>query len=307
LRKTVVIDCFPDSVQNYTKGYAIVAVDVMRATTTAVTGVALGRRCFPAPTLEAAVPLAARLRNPLLVGELGGSMPYGFDINNSPVELEARTDIHRPMLLLSTSGTRLICGAAEGQVMYVACLRNYSAQITHLAAHHPAVAVVGAGSRGAFREEDQLCCAWIAAGLLAAGYEPQNERTLALVAWWATMPLDAIVDGASAEYLRTTGQARDLEFILTHVDDLDAVYRFERGQVVQQPRRQAIGDRGQIRRLAAAKGAAEESEPGDRTEPGLVGSGDGAGPLSPAAPLRAANAARVPEGHLAGRLSPGHV
>jgi hypothetical protein len=47
------------------------------------------------------------------------------------------------------------------------------------------------------------------------------------------MPLDAIVDSASAAYLRNTGQSGDLEFILTHVDDLDAVYRFERGQVVQ--------------------------------------------------------------------------
>ncbi|HKO25143.1 MAG TPA: 2-phosphosulfolactate phosphatase [Chloroflexota bacterium] len=263
MRKTVVIDCFPESVPTYPQGYAIVAVDVIRATTTAVTGVALGRRCFPAPTLEAAVPLAARLRHPLLVGELGGRMPYGFDITNSPVEVEARTDIQRPMLLLSTSGTRLICGAAAGQVLYVACLRNYRAQIAHLAAHHPAVAVVGAGSRGEFREEDQLCCAWIAAGLLAAGYAPQNERTLALVEWWASRPLDAIVDGASAAYLRNTGQARDLEFILTHVDDLDAVYRFERGQVVElnasrtmvwtpQHRRQVIGDRRQHARPTAA-------------------------------------------------------
>ena len=50
--------------------------------------------------------------------------------------------------------------------MYVACLRNYSALIAYLAAHHPMVAVIGAGSRGEFREEDQLCCAWIAEGLL---------------------------------------------------------------------------------------------------------------------------------------------
>jgi 2-phosphosulfolactate phosphatase len=232
LRKSVVIDCFPESVHNYDNGYAIVAVDVIRATTIAVTGVALGRRCFPTPTLEAAVPLAARLRDPLLAGELGGRMPYGFDMNNSPADLEARTDIHRPMLLLSTSGTRLICAAAEGQAMYVACLRNYSAQIAYLAAHHPAVAVVGAGSRGEFREEDQMCCAWIAAGLLTAGYEPQNERTVAIVERWRNMAVDAIVDGASVAYLRNTGQSRDLEFILTHVDDLDAVYRFERGQVV---------------------------------------------------------------------------
>src|SRR5215471_16194232 len=108
MRKTVVIDCFPESVKIYHNGYAIVAVDVIRATTTAVTCVALGRKCFPVSSLEQAVPLAARLTNPLLVGELGGSMPYGFDLNNSPAELAIRTDIHRPMLLLSTSGTRLI-------------------------------------------------------------------------------------------------------------------------------------------------------------------------------------------------------
>src|SRR5579864_551914 len=118
MRKTVMIDCFPEHVGAYRGGYALVAVDVIRATTTAVTGVALGRKCFPAPTLEAAVPLAAKLHNPLLVGELGGSMPYGFDLNNSPADLAARTDIHRPMLLLSTSGTRVICGGLESQAMY---------------------------------------------------------------------------------------------------------------------------------------------------------------------------------------------
>src|SRR5439155_16577214 len=125
MRKTVVIDCFPESLVSYRKGYAIVAVDVIRATTTAVTAVALGRRCFPVPSLEAAVPLAARLTNPLLVGEHGGCMPYCFDMNNSPADLELRKDVDRPMILLSTSGTKLICGAEESQAMYVACLRNY--------------------------------------------------------------------------------------------------------------------------------------------------------------------------------------
>ncbi|HEX6553390.1 MAG TPA: 2-phosphosulfolactate phosphatase [Ktedonobacteraceae bacterium] len=233
MRKTVVIDCFPESVASYRGGYVIVAVDVIRATTTAVTGVALGRRCFPVPSLEAAVPLAARLTNPLLVGELGGSMPYGFDLNNSPADLEARTDIHRPMILLTTSGTPVICAAGEGQSVYVACLRNYSAHIAYLAEHHPRVALIGAGSRGQFREEDQLCCAWIAEGLLAAGYEPQDARTVSIVKRWSGVSIDKITQGASAEYLRNSGQSRDLDFILTHIDDIEDVYRFDRGQVMK--------------------------------------------------------------------------
>src|SRR5437762_9152886 len=109
--KTVVIDCFPESVQAYRNGHAIVAVDVIRATTTVVTGVALGRRCFPVPSVEAASEIAAKLNNPLLVGEVGGDMPDGFHINNSPAELESRTDFDRPMVLLSTSHTTPMCGA----------------------------------------------------------------------------------------------------------------------------------------------------------------------------------------------------
>ncbi|MGH2480098.1 MAG: 2-phosphosulfolactate phosphatase [Ktedonobacteraceae bacterium] len=232
-RKTVAIDCFPESLSHYREGYAIVAVDVIRATTTAITCVVLGRKCFPVPSIDAAVPLAARLTNPLLVGELGGTMPYGFDLNNSPAALEGRTDIHRPMIFLSTSGTPLMCGAAESQAMYVACLRNYHAQIAHLIAHHPKVAVIGAGSRAEFREEDQLCCAWIAEGLFAAGYEPENEQTLTIVERWQGASVESIATGASARYLRNTDQLNDLDYILAHIDDLDEVYRFERGQIVK--------------------------------------------------------------------------
>jgi len=161
-------------------------------------------------------------------------MPYGFDMNNSPADLAVRTDVHRPMLLLSTSGTKVICGAAESQAMYVACLRNYSATAAYLAAHHPTVALIGAGSRGDFREEDQLCCAWIAQKLLGAGYEALDARTGAIIEEWSGKPVDAVAVGASADYLRNSGQVRDLEFILAHDDDLAEVYRFERGRVLRE-------------------------------------------------------------------------
>jgi 2-phosphosulfolactate phosphatase len=149
------------------------------------------------------------------------------------------------MILLSTSGTRLICGAQEEQRMYVACLRNYSSQAAHLAAHYSTVALIGAGSKGEFREEDQLCCAWIGERLLRAGFEPQDARTTAIIERWSSVPADAIIDGASAQYLRRSDQCQDLEFILTHVDDLDEVYRFERDQVVkhvEEPNKGVIGE-----------------------------------------------------------------
>jgi 2-phosphosulfolactate phosphatase len=229
--KTVVIDCFPESAERYRDGWAVVPVDVIRATTTAVTAVALGRRCFPVPSLEAAVPLAARLDNPLLVGELGGNMPYGFDLNNSPAGMAELSDVSRPMILVSTSGTRLIDTARGAEAVYPACLRNITAQARYLDRHHERVAVIGAGARGEFREEDQLCCAWVAERLLAAAWEAADEQTSALVERWSGAEVRTLERGASAEYLRRSGQLPDLDFVLSHVDDVDAVFRLEDGEI----------------------------------------------------------------------------
>lgn len=232
--REIVIDCFPESVESHRNEDALIAVDVIRATTAVVTAVAQGRRCFPVPTLEAAVALAEELSNPLLVGELGGYMPFGFHLNNSPADIEGRTDVERPMVLLSTSGSRLICAGNGSQGMYVACLRNWKAAAGRLADRHRTIAVIGAGSRGEFREEDQLCCAWIAEELLGLGYKPRDARTADIIRKWSGVPLVEITRGASADYLRRTNQTRDLDFILTHVNDLDRIYRFKEGQVVEE-------------------------------------------------------------------------
>ena len=244
--RTVAVDCFHERLAAYGPGCAIVAVDVLRATTTALTGLALGRRCFPVASLEAATRRARQLPRPLLVGELGGNMPFGFDLTNSPAALAARTDPERPMVLLSTSGTRLLCAPEPPRAAYAACLRNFRAQAAWLAAHHPTVALLGAGTRGDFREEDQLCCAWIAERLLQAGYAPRDARTLALVERWSGERVEAIARGASAAYLERTGQRRDLEFVLTHVDDLDGVYRLHGPELLReraQPRAPAAEGR----------------------------------------------------------------
>ncbi len=231
--RVVVIDCFPESVESHQEKDAIIAVDVIRATTVIVTAVARGRTCFPVPTLEDAMELAGKLSNPLLVGELGGNMPFGFHLNNSPADIEARTDTERPMILLSTSGSKLVCSGSKSQCMYIACLRNWKATARRLARRHRAIAVIGAGSRNEFREEDQLCCAWIAEELVALGYNPLDTSTTEIIRKWSGASLDEITRGHSADYLRRTNQTRDLDFILTHVNDLYHVYRFEDGMVVE--------------------------------------------------------------------------
>lgn len=214
----------------------VVAVDVLRAATTAVTAVALGGRCIPAATLEDAVERAAAVEGALLVGELGGHRPYEFDLTNSPVAVSARADLSAPIVLLSSSGTPLMCHArAVVDDVFVGCLRNVGATATAVAATGGPAAVVGAATRGEFREEDQLCCAWIARTLIESGYDAADAATERLVDAWDGRPVDAILESKSATYLRETGQSPDLDFVLTHVDDLSSAFRIADREVVVAP------------------------------------------------------------------------
>ena len=231
---TVTIDCFPESLSRYQRGHAVVAVDVIRATTTAVSAVVGGWRCFPASSIEAAVELARGWEDALLVGELGGHTPYGFHLTNSPAEFAPPLNGGgRPIILLSTSGTRLLCDASQDVAVYAACLRNVTAQAETLVARHRKVAIVGAGARGEFRTEDQLACAWIAALLVDAGYQPLGD-TAEIIHRWKAAPVETIVQGNSAAFLRRTDQLRDLEFILAHIDDVHTAFEMRGEELVSE-------------------------------------------------------------------------
>jgi 2-phosphosulfolactate phosphatase len=229
---SVVIDCYPESAARYRNRYAIVVVDVIRATTTATTAIGMGRRVFPARTSDEAFVLAKTLNDPLLVGELGGNMPYGFDLTNSPVEISRRTDVHRPMVLVSSSGTQLLLNSEGSEAVYVACFRNFSAVAGHVAGRHERIAILGAGSRGRFRREDQMGCAWVAEKLVSKGYLPENDATAGFISRWRGTSPEEARNGKSAEYLRSTGQERDLDFIVRHIDDMDTVPELRNRELV---------------------------------------------------------------------------
>jgi 2-phosphosulfolactate phosphatase len=223
MKGAVVIDSFPESAERYREGYAIVVVDVIRATTTATTAVSLGRKVYPAQTTDEAFRIASTLMEPLLVGELGGNMPVGFDLTNSPAKIEERTDVYRPMVLVSSSGTQLLLNAVGAEAVYAACFRNFSAVARHLAGRHRRIAVLGAGTRNQFRREDQMCCAWVAEQLMALGYAPGTEATSHYISLWSGKSPEEVRAGRSAAYLRQSGQEVDLEFVLSHIDDLATV------------------------------------------------------------------------------------
>lgn len=215
----------------------IVVIDVIRATTTAITAVAQGRRCLIAADESSVEELVRLVEDPLLCGEISGEMPAGFDLNNSPARLDARTDTNRAVVLLSSTGSPLMRRAAErgGGRAYAASLRNLSAQVRQLAAEARDVILLAGTDKNpdvdlaltpGLRIEDELCCALIAARLLDGGFT-SDAQTAAVASRWGEADLNVIKRGRSAAYLARSGQLDDLEFILAHVDDVDAVFTID--------------------------------------------------------------------------------
>jgi 2-phosphosulfolactate phosphatase len=67
---------------------------------------------------------------------------------------------------------------------------------------------------------------------LDAGFLPANRRTVEIVNEWSKKPVEAWLENKSAAYLRRTGQLADLNFILEHVSDLEALFMLSSGEVV---------------------------------------------------------------------------
>ncbi|HVV73481.1 MAG TPA: 2-phosphosulfolactate phosphatase, partial [Verrucomicrobiae bacterium] len=191
-----------------------------------------GHPCYVAASIEEAWKLAAALSNPIMAGELGGYMPSGFHMNNSPAQLIRTCDHQRPVVMVSSAGTRLLGKSSSCRHVYITCLRNFEAVANHIIGRHNRIALIGAGSRGEFREEDQLCCAWVGDRLVKAGYKPENALTEQVIQMWGNTGCLICRSGKSAAYLERTGQLEDLDFIVDHVNDIRAVYRLQGRQVV---------------------------------------------------------------------------
>ncbi|OLB88595.1 MAG: hypothetical protein AUI15_27670 [Actinobacteria bacterium 13_2_20CM_2_66_6] len=224
-----VIDSLPESAVLYRDTHALAVVDVFRATTCIVTALFRGHAVYPVATIGEAVTVAGGLRDARLAGEQNGIKPPNFDYDNSPWTLAGLEGAH-PIVLLTSAGTLLLTNCRGASAIYVASLRNLSATAAQLL-HHPRVALIGAGTRGKPRPEDQLVCAWIGDKLLAAGYEPESEQTLDEVEGWRGADHRIMGRSPSADYLRTTGREADIDFVLEHVDDIPEVAVYNGQQV----------------------------------------------------------------------------
>ena len=144
----------------------VVAIDVIRAFTTAAFALAAGARdIVPVGTVEEALALRARFPDALLMGEVGGYPIAGFDFGNSPSALLGRNLAGRRMIQRTSAGTQGLVLSLKAETLFAGSLVCAAATARAIARSAPAsvTLVVTGVFPGRDGDEDIACADYLAA------------------------------------------------------------------------------------------------------------------------------------------------
>lgn len=160
-------------------GGAVVVIDVIRAFTTAAFAFAAGAaEIVPVGTIEEAQALRAARPESLLIGEVGGYPPPGFDFGNSPVGLLGRDLAGRRLVQRTGAGTQGLVRSLAADTLLAASFVCAGATASYLRwAAPPIVTLVATGVFADRDGDEDLACADYLASLLR-GEEPDPQPFL---------------------------------------------------------------------------------------------------------------------------------
>jgi len=144
----------------------VVAIDVIRAFTTAAFALAAGARdIVPVGTVEQALELRVRFPGALLIGEVGGYPIDGFDFGNSPSALVGQNLSGRRLIQRTSAGTQGLVRSLKAETLFAGSLVCAAATARAIIRSMPAtVTLVATGVfPGRDGDEDIACADYLAA------------------------------------------------------------------------------------------------------------------------------------------------
>ncbi|MEM8533046.1 MAG: 2-phosphosulfolactate phosphatase [Chloroflexota bacterium] len=161
----------------HTADGVVVAIDVIRAFTTAAFAFAAGAQdIFPVGTIEEAFALRDRFPGTLMMGEVRGHRPDRFDFGNTPSVLAQSNLQGRQMIQRTGAGTQGLVRSANADILLAAsfvCANATVRYIQHLSPTKVTLVATGFAPEGA---EDDACADYLAARL--RGEQPDAEPFL---------------------------------------------------------------------------------------------------------------------------------
>lgn len=194
-------------------GKVVIVIDVFRASSAIITGLAHGVDHFLAVTNPEEARQYQQQKGYLAAGERGGEQLPGFDLGNSPFDYRLEKVKGKSVVITTSNGTRAIVAAQGAKALFTASFLNISTMLEYLNRQPEDVLLLCSGWHGALSMEDTLLAGALLQGMTdftgqsdehyLAGYlYKQNQDNL----------LEFLKGGAHAQRLIKLGFEKDVIF-----------------------------------------------------------------------------------------------
>jgi len=160
----------------------VIIIDVFRAFTTAAIAFDRGAdHIVLVAEVEEALALHRQGVGDLLMGEVDGTRPEGFDHGNSPFEISTADVAGKTIVQSTRAGTVGVASAAKAASIYLGSFVVAEATVRAIRRESPGlVSIIAMGDRGAFRSDEDEHCALYLRNLLE-GRKPDPGAVRSLV------------------------------------------------------------------------------------------------------------------------------
>jgi 2-phosphosulfolactate phosphatase len=208
-------------------GKLVVVVDIFRATSCMVTGMAhkLGS-IYPVATIEECTALGKK--GMVMAGERGGKKVEHFDIGNSPYDYMDKQWSGRNIAVSTTNGTITIKKSNGADEILMGAFLNLVATVKYILRQSKDVLIHCAGWKGAPNLEDSLYAGALIEKLIPIYHLDGDSSLLAHALYQNNKDrlLNAAKDSAHAHRLSKLGIIKDIEFCMT-LDQFDVVVGYD--------------------------------------------------------------------------------
>lgn len=215
--RTLNVCLSPDLLHLYPlEGKIVVVVDILRATSCMVTGLAHGIQSItPFESLELCQ--AKKKEDYIIAGERNGQKVEGFDLGNSPFDYMDENLKGKKVAITTTNGTVAIERSKPAHQVIVGAFLNLMAVKDYLKSQEQDVLILCAGWKGQVNLEDSLFAGALAESLkddFCAG----DDSTLAMQTLYCCVKDDLpghLENSSHVQRLKRLNIKQDIEFCLT--------------------------------------------------------------------------------------------
>jgi len=214
------------------KGKTVVVVDILRATSSMVTGMAhYVKEIIPVTTVEKCFEL--QKKGCIAAGERNGQVVDGMDMGNSPFSYMDKNLESKTIAMTTTNGTVAIEKSTSAKQILIGAFLNIQCLADYLKEYKNDVLVFCAGWKGRVNLEDSLFAGNLI-HLLEGSHTCQDDAALMARSMYTSAQHDIsayLADCAHAQRLGNLGIQKDIDFCFQK-DKYQIIPHFKEGKLV---------------------------------------------------------------------------